>query len=92
MILLECKIKNLCISAPEHRSKMRIALLDRAQKTIFSMIFLISCCSTTKPVKILTSLTSRNWLSDFPSEKDEEDQLIKHQAIKGLPYDFLYRL
>ena len=42
MIFLECNIRNLYISAPEHHSKMRIAPLDRAQKTIFSMFFLIS--------------------------------------------------
>ena len=44
MIFLECNIRNLYISAPEHSSKMRIAPLDRAQKTIFSMFFLTSWC------------------------------------------------
>ena len=42
MILLECNIRNLYTSAPEHCSTMRIAPLDRALKTIFSMSFLIS--------------------------------------------------
>ena len=45
MIFLECNIRNLYISAPEHRSKMRIAPLDRARKTVFSMSFLIFCCN-----------------------------------------------
>ena len=42
MIFLECNIRNLYISAPEQRSKMRIAPLDIAWKTIFTMFFLIS--------------------------------------------------
>ena len=45
MILLECNIRNLYNSAPEHRSMMRIAPLERAQKTVFLCLFLIFCCN-----------------------------------------------
>ena len=40
-------VRNLYISAPEHCSKMRIAPLDRARKTIFSIVFLTSWCIIT---------------------------------------------
>ena len=39
MFFLECTKRNLYISAPEHRSQMRIAPLERAWKTILGMFF-----------------------------------------------------
>ena len=39
MFFLECTKRNLYISAPEHRSQVGIALLERARKTIFCMFF-----------------------------------------------------
>ena len=40
-----CTKRNLYVSAPKRRSKMRIAPLDRAQKNLSSlMLFLIFCC------------------------------------------------
>ena len=45
MFFLECTKRNLYNSAPEHHSKMRIAPLERAQKTIFLCLFLIFCCN-----------------------------------------------
>ena len=39
--------------------------------------------STTIPVKTLTSLKSRNWLSDSPSKKNEEVQWSNNQQSRG---------
>ena len=47
MIFLECNIRNLHISASEHHSKVQIAPLDRARKTIFSIFSLISWSNMT---------------------------------------------